>query len=400
MLRLAKFNDLGSISTLVVKQMLRASALKVKTLFSTLACILVAATTLQAQESLDVQVTKIAEGFDIPWSLDFLPDGAFLVTERDGRLSRVLLDGQSGGQRQMITGLPAITALGQGGLLDVVVARDYQQSHRIYFSYTTEIISGSGAGRDIATTIASALLPPDQTALQDVRQIFQTSAGNLNGRHFGGRIVEAADRALFVSIGDMGQPQQAQNLRSHWGKILRIDPDGRALRSNPFSRRQGVLPEIWSLGHRNPQGLTLASDGTLWASEHGARGGDEVNRLRPGANYGWPVISYGTHYSGRKIGEGTHKRGMEQPVFYWDPSIAPSGMLVHSGTMFPEWRNDLFIGSLKFDLISHISERRMPKEQQIKRSETLRVRDISEAPDGAIWFLSEGNGAVYRMYRP
>lgn len=340
--------------------------------------------------SVEYRIDKVADGFVVPWSLAFLPDGGFLVTERDGALWQVEPDGT----RQQIKGLPDITVIGQGGLLDVVAAEDFSSSRRIFLSYTTDVPGGAG------TAMASAILPEDADRIERVFRIFQLQRGNQNGRHFGGRIVKTADGHLFLTVGDMGEAREAQNVGSHWGKILRLRVDGTVPRDNPFQMRRNALPEIWSLGHRNPQGLTLTRGGALVSSEHGAKGGDELNWIEAGANYGWPVISYGTHYDGRKIGEGTEKRGMRQPLIYWDPSIAPSGMMVYESEMFPEWRGDLFVGSLKFDYIAQVAGKGLTQVSQIKTNETQRVRDVREAPDGSIWFLSEGNGAVYRLWRP
>ena len=212
-------------------------------------------------------------------------------------------------------------------------------------------------------------------------------------------LVEAPDGTLYVTIGDRGDRPSAQDRRNHNGAIVRVTREGSVPSDNPFVGTDGVRPEIWSFGHRNPQGAGFDANGTLWTAEHGARGGDEVNRIKKGANFGWPVISYGRHYSGGKIGEGTRKVGMEQPAHYWDPSIAPSGLMVYQGAMFPDWRGQMFVGSLKFNYISRLSLSGSNAEEveQIEGDETLRVRDIVEAPDGSIWFISVGNGAVYRI---
>lgn len=223
--------------------------------------------------------------------------------------------------------------------------------------------------------------------------------GSSGGRHFGARVVEARDGTLFVTIGDRGDAPAAQDLSRHNGKVIRINRDGSVPGDNPFVGVAGALPEIWSLGHRNPQGAALDAAGHLWISEHGAKGGDEVNRVERGKNYGWPVISYGRHYSGARIGEGTRKAGMEQPRHYWDPSIAPSGLLVHSGKGHPDWRGQILVGSLKFDYISRLAGSPLREVEQIKLPQTDRVRDIVEAPDGAIWFISVGRGAVFRLVR-
>jgi aldose sugar dehydrogenase len=230
-----------------------------------------------------------------------------------------------------------------------------------------------------------------------VRLLFELTPGSSGGRHFGSRLVEAPDGRLFMSIGERGDRTSAQDLSRENGTIIRINRDGSVPSDNPFIHTEGAQQEIWSWGHRNPQGAALDLKGNLWINEHGARGGDEVNRIRKGANYGWPVISYGVHYSGAKIGEGTAKPGMEQPAFYWDPSIAPSGLMIYSGRLWPQWRGDFFIGSLKFDMISQLDGDNMQEIARIKTPETDRVRDIREGPAGAIWFLSVGNGALYRM---
>ena len=210
-------------------------------------------------------------------------------------------------------------------------------------------------------------------------------------------MIEAQDGSLFVSLGERGDRPSAQDLAREQGSIIRILPDGRIPGDNPFVDVAGARPAIWSYGHRNPQGMAMDAKGNIWAVEHGARGGDEVNRIERGANYGWPIISYGRHYSGLKIGEGRAKPGLQQPEWYWDPSIAPSGMLIYSGALWPEWRGDIFVGSLKFDYISRLSGTQLQEVEKLQSPETGRVRDIREAPDGAIWFASEYEGALYRI---
>jgi glucose/arabinose dehydrogenase len=214
-------------------------------------------------------------------------------------------------------------------------------------------------------------------------------------------VVEARDCTLFVTIGDRGDRPSAQDRSLHNGSIVRVNRDGTVPADNPFVGQAGIQPEIWSFGHRNPQGAGLDSRGTLWTAEHGARGGDEVNQIKKGANFGWPVISYGVHYSGRAIGKGSAQAGMEQPAHYWDPSIAPSGLIVYQGDMFPEWKGDMFVGSLKFSYISRldVSGNTAREVEQLESDETLRVRDIVEDADGSILFVSVGNGTVYRMTR-
>ena len=343
-----------------------------------------AAQTEPANES--VRIERVLGGVDVPWALAFLPDGGFLVSERGGRL---LL--HKDGQTREVGGVPEVRARVQGGLLDVAVARDFRRTREVFLSFAKPRPQG-GAG----TALARAKLSEDESALTDVRVIFDMRGGGRSGDHFGSRIVEAPDGNLFLTIGDRGDPEKSQSLAHHNGKIIRVARDGAIPPDNPFT--PPALPEIWSLGHRNPQGAALDLAGELLINEHGARGGDELNRIRRGANYGWPVISYGRHYSGAKIGEGTAKPGMEQPLHYWDPSIAPSGMAVYSGKLRPEWRGDAFVGSLKFDYISRLdADDNWREVGKIATKETARVRDVREAPDGTIWFLSEGNRAVYRI---
>ena len=351
---------------------------------------LACAFTAQAQAGRfdSLRIDRIADGFRVPWSLAFLPDGDMLITERGGRLWRLATDGR----RSQVAGVPEVRAKGQGGLLDVVVARDFAQSGEIFLSYAKP--QGGGAG----TALAVGRL--NGTRLETVREIFEMSPGSSGGRHFGGRIVEARDGTLFLTIGERGDRPSAQDLSRHNGSVIRINRDGSVPGENPFLARDGARPEIWSLGHRNPQGAALDARGRLWINEHGARGGDEVNAVTRGLNYGWPVISYGRHYSGAKIGEGTAKPGLEQPAFYWDPSIAPSGMVIHSGNTWPAMKGHMLIGSLKFDHIAVLAPGAKAQLGMIQTPETQRVRDIREGPDGAIWFLSEGHGALYRIAPP
>ena len=326
------------------------------------------------------------DGLGTPWAIGILPDGHFLVSERDGALLLV-----QDGQAQTVSGVPDVAAQGQGGLLDVTVARDFAQSGEIFLTFAKPQRGGAG------TALAVARLDRDAARLRDVRALFESAPGFSGGRHFGSRVVEAVDGTLFVTIGDRGDRPSAQDRSNHNGTIVRVNRDGSVPVDNPFLSMADIQPEIWSFGHRNPQGAALDLAGALWTAEHGARGGDEINRVQKGANFGWPVISYGRHYSGAKIGEGTSKDGMEQPAFYWDPSMAPSGLMIYSGALWPEWRGDLFVGSLKFDYISRLSGGPLQEVEKIEGVETGRVRDIQEAPDGSIWFLSVGDGAVYRM---
>ncbi|MGI3211065.1 PQQ-dependent sugar dehydrogenase [Roseovarius tibetensis] len=333
-----------------------------------------------------VKVTREVSGLQEPWALGFLPGGGLLITERDGRLLHV-----ADGAAREISGLPQVATVGQGGLLDLVIPRDFVQTRTLFFTFSKPQSGGAG------TAIYRARLDPGAGRLTDGQVIFELEPGSSGGRHFGSRIVEGRDGHLYATIGDRGDRPSAQDLSRQNGSVIRIARDGSVPEDNPFVDRDGAQPEIWSYGHRNPQGAALDAEGNLWVNEHGARGGDEVNRVRRGANYGWPVISYGTHYSGAKIGEGTHKDGMEQPAHYWDPSIAPSGMMIYQGDMFPEWQGDIFVGSLKFNMISRLTGPDVTEVERLESPETQRVRDIIEGPDGAIWFLSVGQGAAYRM---
>ncbi|ARE38441.1 PQQ-dependent oxidoreductase, gdhB family [Rhodovulum sp. P5] len=333
-----------------------------------------------------LKVVAIASGLSEPWSIAFLPGGSILVTERGGRLLRI-----SDGQVHTINGVPKVAAVGQGGLLDVMVPRDFAQSREVFLSHAVQQSTGQG------TALGVGRLSQDGTRLEGFRRIFEMAPGSRGGRHFGSRVVEGPDGHIFLTIGERGDRPAAQDLGTHNGTIIRLNRDGSVPADNPFVGQAGARPEIWSFGHRNPQGAALDLQGRLWVNEHGARGGDEVNLIRKGANYGWPVISYGRHYSGAKIGEGTAKPGMEQPVHYWDPSIAPSGMMIYSGKLWPEWRDDIFSGSLKFGFLSRLDPDTGFSEERIEGPETGRVRDVREAPDGTIWFLSVTNGTVYRL---
>ena len=334
----------------------------------------------------EVQITPVVTGLDTPWAIAPMPGGGVLITEIDGRVLLV-----KDGKTTSLKGVPKIAEGGQGGLLDITLARDFASSRTVFLSYAKPQGVGSG------TALASAKLSRNGERLEDVKELFAMKPGSKGGRHFGSRVVEARDGTLFMTIGDRGDRPSAQDLSRHNGSIIRVNRDGSVPADNPFVGQAGHLPEIYSFGHRNPQGAALDQHGRLWVSEHGAKGGDEVNLIAPGVNYGWPVISYGRHYSGAKIGEGTAKDGMAQPELYWDPSIAPSGLLVYQGGMFPEWQGDIFVGSLKFDYIARLEGTPLREVEQIKGPETERVRDIVEGPDGAIWFISVGNGSVYRI---
>jgi len=336
-----------------------------------------------------VRVEMVADRLNRPWALAFLPGGGLLVTERDVRKIQHI---NPDGSRSEVAGLPEIARKGQGGLLDLVLAKDFATTRELFLSYAEP------TGFEQRTALAVARLSDDASRLENLRVIFRLNAASDSGSHFGGRIVEDTSGALFMTVGDRARSSSAQDPKSHNGKVIRVNRDGSIPPDNPFVTGP-ILPEIWSMGHRNPQGAMLDETGRLWTVSHGAAGGDEVNQPRPGRNYGWPVISYGTHYSGGKIGIGTEAPGMEQPKFYWDPSIAPSGMMIYSGKLFPAWKGAIFIGSLKFDHISRLdrSDDRITGEERLFNGKYERVRDIREAPDGSIWFLSVGDRALYRI---
>lgn len=336
-----------------------------------------------------VTVAKIADGFDVPWAVAFLPDSTtVLVTDRDGILWGV---DTGTGAKASIKGLPEISASGQGGLLDVAIDPGFATNRTLFLSFSQPL-----AGRKTATAVARATLSADGRTLDGTRVIWSQDPALRGGRHFGSRIVFAPDGTLFVTTGDRGDRPMAQE-NNEIGKVIRITKDGRPAPANPNWAGR-MPPEVYSVGHRNMQGAALDETGQLWTISHGAQGGDEVNRPEPGKNYGWPVISYGEHYGGGKIGVGTARAGLEQPKWYWEPSIAPAGLAILQGDLFPGWQGDLLVGSLKFDHIQRLDR----DGATIGKAEILfdgiygRIRDVREGPDGAIWFLSEGDGALYR----
>jgi len=338
-----------------------------------------------------IRVVTVARGLDHPWGLAFLPDGRMLVTERPGRMRIVTNDGLISAP---LIGVPEVAAAGQGGLLDVVLAPDFERSRTIYFSF-----SEPGALGSAGTAVASGRL--GATGLDQVRVIFRQEPKVRGGAHFGSRLVFARDGNLFITLGERQRRDEAQSLDRHLGKVIRIRPDGSVPPDNPFVSREGARQEIWSYGHRNPQGAALhPTTGELWTVEHGAMGGDEINTPKAGRNYGWPVITYGLDYSGARIGEGTAKPGMEQPIHYWDPSIAPSGLTFYAGDRFPAWRGNLFVGSLKFAQLVRLELRgdRVVDEERLLQGLGERIRDVRQGPDGFLYLLTdESNGRVLRV---
>ncbi len=339
-------------------------------------------------------VETVARSLDHPWALAFLPDGRALVTERPGRLRLLTRDGRLS---DPIAGLPAIRASGQGGLLDVMVDRDFAQNRTIYFCFSHPVANGG------QTALARARLSEGEPPrLADVAIIFHQEGPPSSGNHYGCRVVQARDGNLFLTTGDhFAHRDQAQNLSNHLGKIIRIAPDGTVPPDNPFVGRANAKPEIWSYGHRNSQGAAIhPQTGELWMHEHGPRGGDEVNIPEPGRNYGWPVIGYGVDYSGARIHVGTHRDGMEQPIRQWTPVIAPSGMAFYDADLFPDWRGDLLIGGLVArGLVKlKLDGERVVGEQRLLTEMNERIRDVTVGPDGAVWLLTDGaNGRVLRV---
>jgi glucose/arabinose dehydrogenase len=337
-----------------------------------------------------LRVTTVARGLENPWALAFLPDGRMLVTERPGRMRVIARDGSVGAP---LGNLPAVLAQGQGGLLDVVLDRDFASNRVIYFTFSEPGDGGAG------TSVARARLGAG--SLEDVKVIFRQMPKVRGGLHFGSRIVQARDGNLWVGLGERGQRDRSQDLSVHLGKVVRIRPEGGAPADNPFVGRAGVLPEIWSYGHRNIQGAILhPATGALWTVEHGARGGDEINRPEGGRNHGWPVITYGRDYSGLPIGEGSAKAGMEQPIHYWDPSIAPSGMAYYDATAIPGWKGSLLVGSLKFGLLARLQldGGKVVREERLLQGLNDRVRDVRVGPDGLVYLLTDNSdGRILRV---
>jgi glucose/arabinose dehydrogenase len=340
-----------------------------------------------------IRVETIATGLDHPWGLAFLPDGRKLVTERSGQLRLVEADNRLSAP---LANVPPVYARGQGGLLDVVLDPEFERNRTIYLSYAEP---GEGGA---STAVARARL--EEGRLADVHVIFRQEPKVQGNNHFGSRLVFARDGTLFVTLGERyGYRERAQDLSSHLGKIVRINGDGSVPRDNPFVNRPGVRPEIWSYGHRNVQGAALhPSTGALWINEHGAQGGDELNIPRAGLNYGWPVITLGVDYDGSKIGEGKTKPGMEQPIYSWTPSIAPSGMAFYTANLFPNWRSSLFVGSLKFRLLVRLelSGDAVTSEERLLEAVGERIRDVRNGPDGRLYLLTDSpNGRLLRLDR-
>ena len=338
-----------------------------------------------------LKVETVARGLEHPWALAFLPDGRILVTERPGRLRIVEKNGKLSAP---LAGVPTVFAEGQGGLLDVAIDPGFADNRMVYLSFSEPGEGGAG------TAVARGRL--GARGLENTEVIYRQQPKTGHGNHFGSRLVFDRAGKLFVTQGDrFDQRPRVQDLSSTIGKIVRINPDGSIPADNPFVGKEGARPEIWSIGHRSTQGAAIdPATGQLWTVEHGARGGDELNHPEAGKNYGWPVITYGVEYSGAKIGEGTSKAGMEQPVYYWDPVIAPSGLLFYTGDAFPGWKGSVLIGSMQPGALVRLElqDGKVTKEERYRGELGARIRDVQQGPDGLVYVVTdEGAGRLLRV---
>jgi aldose sugar dehydrogenase len=375
-------------------------------LIMVLAALLLTARTAQAaaehfpSSAGELVVDTVAGGLEHPWALAFLPDGNMLVTERPGRM-RVVTRG--GRLSQPLAGVPKVFAYHQAGLLDVILANDFEQSRTVFFCY---VEPDDGRGRIVVARArlleGKRLVDGTPPSLVAVKTIFRQRNPPGYGVNMGCRIVQAKDGNLFVTLGDQFSAALAQKLDNHIGKIVRITPEGKAPTDNPFVGKPGALPEIWAYGLRNPEGLAFnPADGKLWEQEHGPMGGDEINIIEKGGNYGWPVVSFGVNYDGSPVGTGKqHHTGMIDPVWHWTPSIAPSGMAFYTGDLFPGWKGSLFNGALKFKLVSRLmlDGDKVVKEERMLQGVRDRIRDVRQGPDGALYLLTDENpGRILRV---
>jgi aldose sugar dehydrogenase len=340
-------------------------------------------------------VTVVTTGLVKPWAVEPLPSGELLVTEKPGRLRIVSASGVKG---EPISGLPAVDGRGQGGLLDVALSPGFSSDRTIFWSFTEPRQEGNG------TSVARGVLSADRRSLQDVRVIFRALPSYANNMHYGSRLAFGPDGMLYITLGERSDAPMrpyAQRMDAHLGKIIRIAPDGSVPADNPFRGQTGALPEIWSVGHRNVQAATFDSQGRFWIIEHGTNGGDELNLVHRGRNYGWPVQAYGKEYSGQMIpGAAPQRAGMEQPVYYWDPVIAPSGAQFYTGNAFPAWRGSLFVGALKEMRLVRLTlaNNRVTGEEHLLTDRKQRVRDVRQGPDGALYLVTDqDNGELWRV---
>lgn len=339
-------------------------------------------------------VETLAEGLSHPWGMAFLPDGSALITERAGRLRHF----SDAGLSTPIAGVPKVLAQGQGGLFDVALDNDFASNRKIYLSFAEP----SADGQRLGTAVASAHLRlTPELRLEQLKVLFRMNKKTASQRHFGSRLVVAPEEKLFITLGDRGERDRAQDAFDHAGSVIRIHTDGSVPADNPFADGAHGAAEIWSLGHRNVQGAALhPQSGDLWTLEHGARGGDEINQPRAGRNYGWPIISYGTHYSGAKIGVGSQAAGLEQPVHYWDPSIAPSGLAFYQGEAFPAWQGNLLVGALRDQMLVRLTLEggRVLDEERLIKGQYGRIRDLRVGPKGMIYLLTDADkGRLLRL---
>lgn len=358
-----------------------------------LACLTGSAVTLPASAQSTISPETVASGLSYPWAVVFLPDGGYLVTERDGLLKYVSAEGD----QSVVPGTPEVFAQGQGGLLDIALSPGFDSNRTIFMTFSQGSPEGAGTSLFRATLAQDG----DGYRLEDGETIFRANNRGYGGRHFGSRLAFAPDGSLFMTLGDRGEGPRSQDPSEHTGSVLRLTADGKPVPGNPFEGREGYKPEIWSIGHRNPQSAAInPQTGALWTVEHGARGGDEINIPEAGKNYGWPVISYGRHYSGGKIGEGTAKDGMEQPIYYWDPSIAPSGMAFVTSNLYPDWQGNLLIGALRGQHLSklELDGNSIGSEDQLLTGLGERIRDVRQAPDGFLYVLTDSDdGQLIRL---
>jgi aldose sugar dehydrogenase len=343
----------------------------------------------------NIRVETIAGGLVHPWSLAFLPDGRMLVTERPGRMRIVTRNGQLS---PPLGGVPTVFAQSQAGLMDVVLTRDFERSRTVFVCYAEP---ADGGGR--IAVLRARLLDDETPRLDSPVTIFRQKGPVSRGLNIGCRMVHAPDGNLFVTLGDhFGPSALAQDLDNHIGKIIRITPDGAAPPDNPFVGRQNALPEIWAYGLRNAEGLAFnPADGKLWEQEHGPMGGDEINIIEKGKNYGWPLVSYGRNYNGTPVGNGKATMdGVVDPLWHWTPSIAPSGMTFYTGDLYPGWKGGLFNGALKFELLSRLELKgdKAVKEERMLQDLHERIRDVRQGPDGALYLLTDNaSGRILRL---
>ena len=341
-------------------------------------------------ENHSFSIETVVDGLEYPWSMEFTSDGKIFITERPGRL-RIFENGELSAP---VKGLPKIKSEGQGGLLDIALDADFASNNMLFFSYSAGNLSG------ISTEVSSAKLINNE--LNELRLLFKALPKSRGGRHFGSRLLLTNDNSLYITLGDRGEMKRAQNINDHAGSLIRINKNGEIPQDNPFIKRSDAKAEIYTYGNRNIQGIALNPvTYDIWTVEHGPQGGDELNLMKPGINYGWPVITYGVNYvTGTQIGEGAHKDGMAQPAHHWVPSIATSSLLFYSGKKFPNWKGNIFVSSLKFGQLARleIASNRVTKEERLINGAVGRIREVKESPDGLLYILiDDANGKILRL---